>query len=198
MSCSVRRHIQPIHRPWRRAGIIPFSYSGQYSFLLGRDHIKKGNLVSGSWSDFGGMSEERDETEVDNAAREAYEESMGVFGSVEQLKTIIANSVYLKTPLGTTFFVDFWYHYSPAQATLLPIFFERFYSYLSKCFHLTPVGYPCVEGCPEGYFEKQQLQWFSEQELRTLLSVHPRAVHRLTLRAINGFLTGMGRPEIEA
>ena len=62
------------------AGILPFAtYRGEVMFLVGRD------AQDGTWSDFGGKCETRDNSPLDTAQREFYEETCGV---VMELKTL--------------------------------------------------------------------------------------------------------------
>lgn len=74
------------------AGILPFTiYKGKLLFLFGRenkDKYKKDLGKKGLWSDFGG-SREGNETYKETAVREAFEESSGFFGNMEDIENLI-------------------------------------------------------------------------------------------------------------
>ena len=69
------------------AGVLPFFYDNKmktFYYLLGREsHTHPDH--AGLYSDFGG-SKEHSESKLETASREGYEESMGVFGTLEQIK----------------------------------------------------------------------------------------------------------------
>lgn len=63
------------------AGCLPFNIiNGKLYFLLGRDRS------DGTWSDFGGRAEEYDMDIKATAAREFYEESVGVVMDMESIR----------------------------------------------------------------------------------------------------------------
>ena len=78
------------------AGILPFSKVIKNNkqlvyFLFSRETLDQKSPIRGKWSDFGG-SKENNETKLQTAAREGFEESYGVFGSPAILKQKIQKS----------------------------------------------------------------------------------------------------------
>ena len=73
-------------------GVLPYTYdiNNNLLFLLGRERYVEGWKDSHLWSGFGGKLEKKDISIIEGAAREAYEESMGILGTVEQ----IVNNIY--------------------------------------------------------------------------------------------------------
>ena len=67
------------------AGILPVAFrQGKAYFLFARERIGTKSRDSGRWSDFGGKTE-KGESHTDTAIREAWEESMGLLGSKQDL-----------------------------------------------------------------------------------------------------------------
>src|ERR1041385_4136335 len=78
-------------------GVIPYAYHrNELYFLLGEEHDSYNydeqtgtwKLWKGSrtWSFFGGQPERTDKSYLEGAAREAYEESMGIFGTRHEIQ----------------------------------------------------------------------------------------------------------------
>lgn len=178
MSCPVYRPKKPA-RPWGRAGIIPVSRliandgSIDIVFLLGKEHHEKGWAGSDIWTYFGGLSESVDNTPEDTAAREAYEESMGILGSVADIKKRLETSYKVVRPKITIYMPYYYLSYNHH----IPDIFKRVYDYFSKCLQFSPNGKPCIAGCPEGYTEKVQLKWFTLREIEGFSVSNPEMFH---------------------
>ncbi len=119
------------------AGVVPISVSpnGQVYALLGRENYVKGWSSSLKWSGFEGGNQ-GDESATENAARELYEESLGLLFSdittvieMLEMKNYIAR-IAVKTLNGTKTHVTYL-KYIPWDADL-PSKFNTLYTYLSK------------------------------------------------------------------
>lgn len=63
------------------AGVLPYAVhprDGRPRFLIGRERQHAGWVESGRWADFGGRREKQDTSVAETAAREAWEETMGM------------------------------------------------------------------------------------------------------------------------
>ena len=76
------------------AGILPITvHRNKIYFLYGRENIKnRKNRDRGKWSDFGG-STEKGETAFQTAAREGWEETSGILGSLRRIKSLIKHNL---------------------------------------------------------------------------------------------------------
>lgn len=130
------------------AGILPMTViKGSLFFLLGREK-------SGYWCDFGGTSN-INESNINTAIREGYEELDGFFGNKKQLKEIVTNnlvSVY-KTDRYTTF----CFYVKCENIIQLPYYFNNHRKFLD-----TEIEYEDQEGM----FEKNEIKLFSINELQ--------------------------------
>lgn len=157
------------------AGVLPITPDHQ-RVLIGREPVIKDWVASGHWADFGGGTEPGDEDLAHTAAREAYEESMGFLGTIDEIRQRIATStidvsdvvaeghpnLYYRTYLVI-------YEYQPEGPTL----FERFFQYLKPC--MQPPKYPprenplrFIPSCPPGWTEKTAIRWVTKTELKRL------------------------------
>lgn len=67
-------------------GVLPYAvHKGVVYFLLGKEATHPGFADSRKWSDFGGNVDDEDKDTRRAAAREAFEESMGVLGNAAQI-----------------------------------------------------------------------------------------------------------------
>lgn len=129
------------------AGVLPISiHNNSIYLLLGREIYVEGWDDSNKWSEFGGKMESHDI--IYEAARELYEESMGIFGTIQDT---VSNLVPIDIPHAMGYFL-LWVEYDP----LLPTYYNNIYKYLTAC----------TQQCPEGYMEKSEIQWFSLDELK--------------------------------
>ncbi len=139
-------------------GVLPYAIKDRkILFLLGRE------VHNGRWSDFGGGVEKEDGSLGATAAREAYEESMGLFTSSEKrLKKRIRHTPFVETSSGRVYLLRI--PHDPS----LPILFRNFLTYLRQCKLRKAKGYYALGGCPTGYFEKDQVRWVPTKDLRSL------------------------------
>ena len=145
----------------RYTGVLPYAIkNGVKYYLIGREHKQTGWDGSGKWSDFGGDPE--DEPPLMGAAREFYEETMGFFGNLTDIVKLLKNGKRVSVPGGYT------YLYKIKYDADLPGLFERVHRYFMQCakMHKYKPGYMGIPSCPEGLFEKTDIRWVSEAELK--------------------------------
>lgn len=119
------------------AGIQPYAYVGSDLYLLvGLEHDK--------WSGFAGGVEKEDKDLISAAAREGYEETMGVLGSEEELKKMICGGVEILFDNGSIFVFEIDYSSEISRC------FNRFREYVYRS------GYQHHQ---DGYFEKEEIAW---------------------------------------
>jgi hypothetical protein len=126
------------------AGILPISiYKGKVYLLLSREVCGRDK---GLYSDFGG-TREKNETIIQTAVREAYEESNGFLGNKQDIYNLIKNNLVTTISIDnyTTYVVEIKY-----DRKLLRYFRNNF-MYSKK------VDRDMI--CKEGYYEKDKLQW---------------------------------------
>ena len=153
-------------------GVIPYAYyNNELFFLLGKEHQEDGWKDAGKWAHFGGGSEESDRTMRDGAARECYEESMGFLGSLVEIKSKLGQEI--RSPGRFTYLMRIEFDQN------LPKTYYNVYQYFSRCTrpHPEKPGYNYLPSCPNGYFEKTEIDWFSESELRALLKERSEILH---------------------
>jgi 8-oxo-dGTP pyrophosphatase MutT (NUDIX family) len=74
-------------------GILPIAIHNNNIYLLfSREALTPSHSASGQWSDFGG-GHEKNETPYDTAVREGFEESNGLFKSIDQVKDLIKTNL---------------------------------------------------------------------------------------------------------
>ena len=112
-------------------------------FLLGKEHEDDYWDDGGKWSSMGGKPE-KGEMLIDSAAREVYEEGMGVFGNEAEIKEKLRNCehIYTETPRdyygntgnksSITFLLPIYYDSN------LPTIWKSVYQYIEKGFSRTP------------------------------------------------------------
>jgi len=131
------------------AGLIPVAkYKGKLLFLFGEEESEK------KWSDFGGGTE-RNESQLDTAIREGYEETNGFFGTQPELKKLVANNMigHIDAPDGKHRSYLFSVVYDP----VLPDYFNNHHKFIDRNFS-SKVN-------KDGFFEKRRIKWFTEHEL---------------------------------
>lgn len=134
-------------------------------FLLGREHPEIGWEDSNKWSDFGGRPHPMDNL-LDNAAREAWEESMGLLGSMEEIREAVKKSgkivrIYAAPNVQTGVVFLMPIPYQPD----LPHLFARVYDYFKRCTVKSERGFDYIPSCLEGFYEKTEIQWFTARQL---------------------------------
>lgn len=142
------------------AGILPYAkhiikQKPTLFFLLSRERIsiESYSKDKGKWSDFGG-SRNKNETIIDVAVREGYEESNGILGSMHTLhKAVISSPLKLRTSDNYyTFFIEIPYD------TMLPTYFKGFYKQIET-------NFPELVKKDNGFFEKDKVKWLTIDEL---------------------------------
>ena len=159
---------------YKYAGVFPISrnHLNQVVVLLGRERYETNWNGSEKWSDFGGGPHPT-ETHIESAAREAYEESMGFLGSVEDIHKLVKTNSRGKIPCGSidnpvgyTYIVEIPFDQE------LPKTFNQVYQYISQTFVTHPVN-PSIKyfpNSPDGWYEKTQIEWIVLQDLLNNLS----------------------------
>jgi 8-oxo-dGTP pyrophosphatase MutT (NUDIX family) len=134
-------------------GLLPVArHNKQLLFLLGREIGDK------KWSDFGGGREDG-ETNYQAALREGVEELNGFLGS--NMKSLVSKNkimtlnTFKKSYETFIFTID----YSP----MLPVYFNNNHKFVEKHFS------ELVENRRNGYYEKEQIAWFTIDELKDLI-----------------------------
>lgn len=111
-------------------------------FLLGKEH--DGWEDGGKWSAMGGKPE-KGETLLQSAAREVYEEGMGVFGTKEEIQDRLRKCeyVYAQTPrdfYGNTGKLSSITYLMPTQyVSQLPTIWKSMYQYIEQGFSRAPI-----------------------------------------------------------
>ena len=137
------------------AGILPIAFHrGKIYFLFGKENPMEDSAKG--WSDFGGSVENKD-TPLQTAIRECSEELSGFLGNPSQIARLVSTSKYYKL-------VHNNYHvyiiklseYDPN----LPTCYNNNHSFLWKRMDKKMLN-------DSKLFEKIEIKWFSESELRT-------------------------------
>lgn len=127
------------------AGVV-FYYVNKKNiyFLLGKDMRYK-------WSDFGGKREAKDNwNPIHTAARECYEETMGIIFSYEELKYIISKNP--KYVIGKSYLQKNYY--------MFMIDLNKMYNFSNDFYNLRS-----YKNLYNFYLEKVQLKWFTLEEI---------------------------------
>lgn len=142
------------------AGILPYyvDANGVVWILLGqeRQSLARDSL---KWGAFGGAVE-NGESLIAAAAREGYEESMGLLGNEQQLLCVLSEQKSFLERSGRA------KHYLLkliVKDPLLPLYFEQFYAYAHRCARDAQQELP---GLRQGSWEKCQVAWISLSEAR--------------------------------
>jgi len=152
------------------AGILPWARSGDGSivFLLGQERHEDGWDESSLWSDFGGgVERDQDANAIEAAARECYEETMGMLGSRADIADMLRRADdqgqlgRLYSPRGAVIFLLEVDH-DPA----LPVYFERAVRYAYDAANAMGDGHVFP---PKGYYEKSAMAWVPADRLASLV-----------------------------
>ena len=144
------------------AGILPFSKVIKNNkqlvyFLFSRETLDQTSPVRGKWSDFGG-SKENNETKIQTATREGFEESYGVFGSIATLKQKIQKTnITLTNGTYKTHLIEV------AHDPHLPKYLENFYRFIKH------EKKELIN--KDGLFEKDKFKWIEINDLHNHLSI---------------------------
>jgi len=142
------------------AGVLPYANNDEdIYFLISRESVKIKFRDSGYWSDFGG-GKEKNETKLDTAVRECYEETSGFLGTIDQIKNkIIKQDNPIFTGINSTyktFLLRIDYD------TNLPLYMNRNYNFINKYL-------PNVITERNGIFEKDRFLWIHSDALEEYL-----------------------------
>ena len=131
-------------------GIQPFSiYNNNIYFLIGQEKHEEGYKDSLKWSAFGGLKHEN-ESYLQGAIREGFEETMSVIGTQKEIrKKVINKPIYYRN--SCIYLIKINYDEK------LPIIFNNFYKYTQKALSFDNIN--------EGYFEKCNIKWIKKDDL---------------------------------
>ena len=145
-------------------GIQPFSiYKNNIYFLIGQEKYEKGYKDSLKWSGFGGLKHEN-ESYLQGALREGFEETMSMIGSIYELrKNVINKPIYYKN--SCIYLIKIKYDKN------LPNVFNNIYEYMKKAISFDNIN--------EGYFEKCNIKWIKKTDL---LDIYNEKSNNIILR----------------
>lgn len=131
------------------AGIVPVAkYNNKLYFLFGKEQYGK------NWSDFGGKSE-KNETKMETAIREGYEELDGFFGSKTDIKNMVNNNFIIKLDTMDKKYCS--YLFKCDYEAMLPLYFNNHHKFIQK-------NLPVLVD-KNGLFEKSEIKWFTIEDL---------------------------------
>lgn len=172
------RAVEPVQRAFKYAGVLPYSFgptTGQLYFLLGQEQFKQDWEGSDRWADFGG-GREGNETPKEAAAREFYQESMGFWGSQESIFQRLDDEKRVELNSGFMYLIEIPYFPNEDQAntTSLAAAYARVVQYFGVCAReqQPPRGFQEIPTCPNGWYEKTHIRWFTARHLRRLAQKH--------------------------
>jgi hypothetical protein len=148
-------------------GVIPVAFANnEYYILLGREHPEKGWNDQLRWAHFAGGSESSDSSMLVGSAREAYEESMGFLGTLEEITSKLSDKSVVRMKGVYAYLLSVEYNSG------LPKLYHDVHTYLSRCTRPHPhkIGYNYLPSCPDGYYEKVEIGWFSARSLYDLIN----------------------------
>jgi len=144
-------------------GVLPWAwFRGRRVYLLGQENAERRYGSHGQWSDFGGGVHDVNNI-ARSAAEELYEESMGVFGTVDELERELRFSPRAQrfTLPGAAGYLYLWQiRFDPNLVTV----WNRIWQYIKRC-TTDNDGKAVIRTCPEGFLEKQRIAWFPEHIL---------------------------------
>ena len=150
-----RKYLYKLMKSEAGAGILPITIrKGKAWVMLGRESRDMSFPDSGKWSDFGG-GVEKGETVKKCAAREGFEETMGMFGGPVTLMKLINDKLACK--LTRENYTSFAIHVKYIKT--LPKDFADIY----RC---AKEEDPKLIEDDNGFFEKDRVQWFKLEKLR--------------------------------
>ena len=149
------------------AGVLPFAVdeNGSIWVLLGQEHASGNERASLRWSDFGGHID-RGETPLQAAAREAFEESMGLLGSAHDIERQLiaqrAPQVRTRDKRGVHFLLCIALDHTIVRAFNA----FRYYANMSSLAGNAPL--PAMN---KGFWEKVRAGWFPLHALESSVSL---------------------------
>ncbi|AVK76556.1 hypothetical protein pneo_cds_949 [Pandoravirus neocaledonia] len=150
------------------AGVLPWARvpdTGEVVVLLGQERFEPGWRDGGRWSDFGGGTEPAvDRDRIEAAAREAYEETMGMLGSRAEIEAALRAAAEAgglgeaRSPKGASVFL-----WEVPYDAALPRQFARVRAYALEAAAArdktdTTGGRLCATPA-KGYYEKRAVEW---------------------------------------
>ena len=142
------------------AGILPMAINdGKVYFLFSRERNLGEFKESGLWSDFGGK-DEKNESPIETAIREGYEESSGLLGTIKDIIFLVKKKCVkqILIPNYATYVVLI--DYDPE----LP---KRF----REDFKLIHSEFPDFVKKENGFYEKDKLKWIEKKDLKKNLKI---------------------------
>tara|TARA_B100000795_G_scaffold268224_2_gene254772 strand:+ start:1395 stop:1886 length:492 start_codon:yes stop_codon:yes gene_type:complete len=142
------------------AGILPITFhKKKIFFLLARESKDATWKGAGKWSDFGG-GREKNETLKETAIREGFEETMGVFGTIKEIRHLMKHNLTKKFTVNnyTTFVIEVPY------TKELPKIFRKDYLHTFKNNKKLVTDH-------NGLYEKDMLKWV---ELKNVKEMYPK------------------------
>lgn len=138
-------------------GILPMAWKNKKRYFLFSRETIDGDDDPGKWSDFGG-GKEKNETSLQTAIREGWEESAGFLGDKNSIKNLIKyHKQHRISHKGyATYIVKIPYDEN------LPKNFQNYYKQIKK-YH------PHLIYLHNGLFEKDKLMWLSYDKLKSNL-----------------------------
>ncbi len=149
--------------------------NGELYIILGKESYEEGWSGSETWSSFGGRPNydvypNQIENALDEAIREFDEESMGIFGSKENIREKISKKYYLnetKTALSFFLFIEFE---DPSNIDVIVDVFKNIYLHFAQCTIEDNNRRLRLPGpCYDGFLEKTDLGFFKVSDLDTIL-----------------------------
>lgn len=135
------------------AGFLPVSlHNNTLYFLFGEEENER------KWNDFGGGKNDN-ETPLQTAIREGYEETNGILGTMSDIKELIKHNTLIRVSIEnhttkyTTFIVRIGYD------ELLPYYFNNQQKFIKSHF-------PKLID-KNGFFEKRQMKWMTINDIKT-------------------------------
>ncbi|AVK77575.1 hypothetical protein pmac_cds_887 [Pandoravirus macleodensis] len=160
------------------AGVLPWarvSDTGEIVILLGQERFEPGWRDGGRWSDFGGGTEpDMDRDRIEAAAREAYEETMGMLGSRVEIEAALRAAAQAgrlqeaRSPKGASVFL-----LEVPYDAALPRQFARVRAYALEAAAArdktgTTGGHLCATPA-KGYYEKRAVEWVPAPTLASMV-----------------------------
>ena len=137
------------------ASILPISiHNGKIYFLFGKENEMEDS--SKGFSDFGGAVE-KGESIIDTALREGSEELCGFLGEPKQIKQLIKSNGGVYKISHNDYHVHLFYMDYDEK---LPHYFTNHHRFLWDRMNKKMLN-------NSKYFEKQEIKWFSTEEMRT-------------------------------
>tara|TARA_Y100001958_G_C21187603_1_gene516345 strand:+ start:452 stop:931 length:480 start_codon:yes stop_codon:yes gene_type:complete len=140
------------------AGILPTAkFKGKRYYLIGRESKKIKFKDSGLYADFGGRLE-KNESRLNAAIREGFEETIGILGNKNKIRYLIKNKLYKKITLkkSVTYVINIKFDKD------LPKKFENKYKTLYKFLKDSPKD---IQIKFKPFLEKDKVVWMTKEDI---------------------------------